>query len=147
MEEFSLAGDNNFIKISLVEVNGFPATTSHWGGYDAQCKLDLQIGDYSVSSSFYSSTGEIFEFYQDLAECNDLLSGTVYFRNYEDNLLINLQYDVNGSITILGSYRSAKFDGMLNFNYKTDQSFIQSTLQQLKKITAKYGGMKGIDRS
>ncbi len=142
MEEFEITGNGNFIRITFNEVHGFPNETGHWGGYDVTCGLKIEIDDFSVNSYFYSSTGEIFEFYQYLLKANEDLSGAVYFRNYEENLVFKLQYDVNGVIMVDGTF--FKDSHKLNFDYPTDQSYIQSTLTQLKSIVLKYGGMKGV---
>jgi hypothetical protein len=69
----------------------------------------------------------------------------VHFTNYENNLVFDIVYDVNGIVKIEGNFSSlTSFDSNLKFEFNSDQSYIQSTLVQLEIIINKYGGMKGI---
>lgn len=141
MEEFELKGGADFLKISLEEVYGFPDETSSFGGYDTRSLLSIQADGFSVQSTFYTSTGEIFEFYKQLEECNKTLKGSAYFLSYEENLKFEVQYYINGHVIIKGSF--FKHNELL-FEIDSDQTYMQSSLQQLKAIYDKYGDMKGI---
>lgn len=145
MDEFILKGGSDFLKISFQEVFGFPKVTSHFGGYDTKNTIEIISGDFSVKSTIWMTTGEIFEFYEKLVKCNDLIEGSIDFANYEHNLELNIQYDKAGHVTIKGTFNAqTEFDNLLKFHFVSDQSYIQSTLQQLRVITEKYGNMKGI---
>lgn len=41
MEEFTLKGDANYLKIELVEVYGFPESISYNGGYDTKSVVKI----------------------------------------------------------------------------------------------------------
>lgn len=146
MESFTLKGENGYIKINLEQVFDFPNNTCHWGGYDAKANIEIQSGNFKVNSSFYTSTGEIFLFYNSLKENNDLLSGKVFYKNYEENTFITLTYDNIGHITIEGTFSEEnEFSNKLDFEFNTDQSYIKYTINELESIVKKYGGMRGIN--
>jgi hypothetical protein len=145
MEEFTIKGDNGFLKINIDEVYGFPKITSPFGGYDIKNILEINSGNFGVKSTVYSTTGELFDFYEQLQKANEILKGNLYLRNFENNLDAEIKYDVNGRVTVLGNFREhSEFSNLLKFEFSTDQSYIQSTLKELKTIVEKYGGMQGV---
>ncbi len=145
MQEFIFKGGENFLKIEIIEVYGFPEQTSHFGGYDIRCDVKIYVDGFSVSSQFYTTTGEIFDLFKKLKECNEKLAGKIDFANYEDELKFSMSYDTLGHVFITGKFE--KFNGFaanrLNFEFQSDQSYIQSTLLQLYSIIEQYGGTKG----
>jgi hypothetical protein len=147
MEEFTIQGGSDFLKFSLENVYGFPNETGHWGGYDVKSGIEIKSGAFYAKSYFYSSTGEFYQLYERLIKVNELLEGVVYFTNYEENFKFNLSYAINGHVSISGNFydiNSGNHDNRLEFGFESDQSYIQSTLSQLRVIVDKYGGMKGI---
>ncbi|MBS1532193.1 MAG: hypothetical protein JSU01_17960 [Bacteroidetes bacterium] len=149
MEEFAIQGGSNFIKIIIDDVWGFPDQTGHWGGYDAKAGIEIKSGAFYVKSYLYTSTGEFYQLYEQLVKANQILKGEIYFMNYEENLKFDLIYDANGHISITGNFydiNSGNSDNRLEFGFESDQSYIQSTISQLKTIVDKYGGMKGINK-
>lgn len=147
MEEFTVKGGGDFIKIELSEVFGFPEETCHWGGYDTRATLVLKIGSYNVKSDFYTSTGEIYNLYVALAKSNKTLTGKVEYSSYEGNLILSLTYNKLGQIMIEGEFREKlHLRNQLSFEFESDQSYISSSLVELEKIVEKYGGMTGKKR-
>ncbi|MFD3003030.1 hypothetical protein ACFS7Z_21880 [Pontibacter toksunensis] len=148
MEEFSIRGDNrNYIKISFQEVYGFPESTCHWGGYEFRATFEIKSGSFTVKSIFWTSTGEMYEFYKKLKACNSELKGNVNFVNYEDNLDFTAKYDDLGHVKVQGRFNELdEFNNELIFEFNSDQSFISSTLEELKPLVLKYGDMKGIKK-
>ncbi len=148
MEEFSIIGDNgNYIKITFQEVYGFPESTSHWGGYELRAALGIKSGNFLVKSIFWTSTGELFEFYKKLEACNEELKGSVDFANYEANLEFNVKYDNMGHVNIEGRfYELTELDNELKFEFTSDQSYMSITVGELKQIALKYGDMKGVKK-
>lgn len=145
MEEFTLKGDSGFLKITFKKVWGFPKITSHFGGYEVQCSIEIESSGFSVTSSFYTTTGELFDFYSALALCNEKIQGIVEFNNYEDDLKLKIAYDVLGHVNVRGNFSlNRELDNSLSFEFTSDQSYIQSTLTELRTITEKYGGMGGV---
>ena len=77
----------------------------------------------------------------ELYEANKSLSGSISFTNiYDRNLEFSINYDVNGQVLITGIISSTTdFGNSLNFEFMSDQSYIQSTLIELDIIAKKYG--------
>jgi hypothetical protein len=143
MDEFELKGNGEFLKITIQKVFGFPESTSHSGGYDTKSTIEINSGAFQAKSELWVSTGEIFEFYNALNKANELIQGIVYFVHLEDYLKFTIEYNVNGQVKIKGTFDDFESNS-LTFEFVSDQSYIQSTLQQLRSITGIYGGMKGI---
>ena len=146
MESLTIKGENNnFIEIIYSEIFGFPLETSHFGGYDVSAKIKIESEGFSVNSTFYTSTGEIFSFFQKIKDCNKLLFGTAKFISYEDNLELNLIYDNLGHVEINGKYRNnSGLENVLNFEFNSDQSFISQFINDFQSTINKYGDNKGI---
>ncbi len=147
MEGFTIKGNGDFLTITFTEVFGFPDTTFHWGGYDVRVTLEIKSGDFAVKSAMYTSTGEIFNFYNELKKCNESLFGTAKFISYEGNLEFLASYDTMGHVTIEGTFsKQNEFDNRLKFEFVTDQTFIRYSVEELGLIADKYGDMKGVKK-
>jgi hypothetical protein len=144
MEEFELKGQNGFIIIRINEVFGFPNKTSHFGGYDCILGIDIKVGNYNVKSQFYSTTGELYDFYNKIKECQAELNGLAEFNSYENNLEMTAKYSF-GNVAIFGKFQeNMTMDNLMEFDFYSDQSYLKNTVEQLNQIVNKYGGMKGI---
>jgi hypothetical protein len=76
LESFTIKGvAADFLTLTFTEVFGFPETTCHWGGYDLRAMIEIKSGNFYVKSVLYSSTGEIYQFFQQLKSCNENLTG------------------------------------------------------------------------
>ena len=147
MEDFILLGQGGFLKLSIEEVFGFPDRTCHLGGYDTKSTIEIKSGNYYVKGEFYTSTGELFEFYEQLTDCYDRVNGSAKFLSSEQNLDLTVEFNEQGHIRVFGTFSEyAHRINELKFEFETDQTFITSTLNELQSITRKYGGMKGIEK-
>jgi hypothetical protein len=147
MESFKIYGDGDFVQITFDEVYGFPDTTSHFGGYEVRSKLEIKSRGFKVASILWTTTGELFEFYQLLKTSNKKLSGMIDFKTYEGNLAFSISYDTMGHVNIKGLFMEhGEFDNKLHFEFNTDQTFIKTTLQELETIVHKYGTMQGVTK-
>ena len=82
--------------------------------------------------------------YAQLDEVYKSLKGKVRFHNYECTIDFEISFNVTGQINIEGYFRDSSGNGRLEFNFQLDQTYIRSTLKQLKDIVEIYGGMRGI---
>ncbi|RYY36555.1 MAG: hypothetical protein EOP46_06015 [Sphingobacteriaceae bacterium] len=145
MEEFEIKGDKASLKVEIQNVYGYPNETSHFGGYDARLSVKIDIDGFKVIGDMYSSTGQLYELYLQLSECNFILKRSVHFENYEINLEFDTVYDINGKINVKGKFsKNSELSNILQFEFNTDQSYINSTLLQLKVFVDKYGDNKGV---
>ncbi|MCI2230366.1 hypothetical protein MC378_14395 [Polaribacter sp. MSW13] len=146
MEEFELKGDNGIITVGIEKTFGFPNETCFKGGYECVAGIEIKVGSYLVKSSFYTSTGELFKFYEKLKICQTELNGNAEFDSYENNLELNVKYEI-GKIEISGKYQeNLGTDNILEFDFNSDQSYFEKPIEQLERIFDKYGGMKGVKK-
>ncbi|MCA0983382.1 hypothetical protein LCL89_04870 [Halobacillus yeomjeoni] len=144
MNEFTLEGKQGFIHLKLQEVPDFPDSTSHFGGYDARGVVEIKSGNYYVRSEVWFTTGEVFEFYQELKQCFQKLRGDVVFSNYDSNLRIEISFTSFGHFIMKGFFQERPDqDNQLQFEIESDQSYLSSTLNQLEKFVDYYGDLKG----
>jgi hypothetical protein len=141
---FSIISEDNYIKTTLVRVS--TEKTSYSGGYDAEVLLEMKCGSCNIKTQYWTSTGAIYLFYKEAKQCNDILTGSAsYASNYEGDLTFTLTYLELGHIKLEGRYQDYNGGGYneFNFEFETDQSYMQQTLAELKTIVDKYGDMRG----
>jgi hypothetical protein len=139
--EFSIKGENgDYLKISLKEVHGFPESTSPFGGYDIDSFIEIKVGSYSVQGNLWITTGNIYDFFNGLQRCQKSVKGSASLRSYENNLSLTINYDQNGHTLVSGEFIELNYKlNSLKFQIESDQSFINETLSQLKRIHEVYG--------
>jgi hypothetical protein len=142
---FEIKGDQNFIRFSIKDDFGFPNVSTHYsGGYELIILVKIKSGDFQASKTVYSSSGELYTFFNKLKECHSALRGGVNYKNHEGDLDVYLGYEINGRISVSGTLSSfSSGDNELKFSFSTDQSYINEPLIDLKQIIDKYGGMTG----
>lgn len=107
--------------------------------------LEIKSRNFYVKETFYTSTGELFEFAEELKVPNEKIKGIVQFRSYEGNLEFSLIYDNLGHIAIKWQLSDQnECSNELQFEFNSDQSFLNNTLNEISLITLKYGGMTGV---
>ena len=145
-EEFAIRGESgDCIRIIFTEVYGFPNETCHWGGYDMRATVKIKAGDFDVLSNFFTSTGEIYNLYQQLERCNTQLEGVLKFASYEGNLEFTINYGQGGHIDLVGKYiPNNQCDNELRFSIVTDQSYMSETITELSSLFIKYGDNSGV---
>lgn len=148
VHEFVVRGNQGcFIRITIDDVYGFPNTTSHFGGYDAKGIAEIKSGNYYVKGELWFSTGEIYEFYNQLVRCWTDLEGVATFWTSETNLKLEVKFNNRGHVVIVGYFKEfALRDNELKFEIESNQSFFQETLDGLRAIVNDYGNLKGIHR-
>ena len=146
MEIFEIKGDNGILTIEIEKTFDFPNKICFKGGYECIVGIEIKVGSYSVKSSFYTSTGELFKFYEKLKICQTELNGIAEFDSYESNLKLTVNYRF-GKIGIWGKYQEnlAK-ENILEFDFDSDQSYFKKSIEQLEEIFDKYGGIKGVKK-
>jgi len=144
MDSFEIKGDNGLLRISISEVFGFPNQTSHFGGYDCRADIEIRVPSYFVKGDFYTTTGEIFNFYEALNKCQKEIKGDAKYSTSEGNLELNVNFDELGHTEVYGRFQQTMGIGNnLSFEIKSDQSFIKYTVYQLLEIFKKYGNNYG----
>ena len=143
--EFKIYANDGFVKIHLATVYGYPNETCHWGGYDTQSQLEIKSQGLTVLTNLYISTGELYNFYEQLSKAYDSLTGTANLTSYEGNLNIVITFDNLGHANIEGKYREyIEPSYSVEFEMSTDQSYLKETVEELERIYQKYGNNTGI---
>lgn len=148
IKAFEIKGlSNEHIKLEITEVFGFPDETSFRGGYDIKCNLEIVSGNYGIrTDNYYSSTGALYNFYNELSKCyNDLKGLATYKLNYPENDFdLNIKFDKLG-VAISGKYQDDPVvKNILNFEFTSDQSYFKEVICDLKKIVLRFGNNRGI---
>ena len=147
MNEFTIKGEQGFIRIELQNVIGFPEETSHFGGYDAEGIVEIKSGNYYVLGEMWFSTGDVYKFYTQLEKCYRDLKGKATFWNYETSLKLEIVINHLGQIVLQGYFKERTLlENELQFEIESDQSFLSSTLVDLRRFVDHYGDTKGLKK-
>lgn len=131
-----LKGDDGFLSIILNKIIG---------GYDVKCALEIKSANYYVKGDLWITKEEIYNFYHHLQQCYNEVAGKVNYNSYEGNLSFQLKFDSLGHVLIKGEFREKLYvNNVLMFEFESDQSYLNSTLSELKQIVKKYGGTEGV---
>jgi len=144
IDDFFIQAETGQIYFKIEKVFGFPDETCYWGGYDTQSRIEIKSSIYSVKGQVFISTGNIYNFFQQFEECYKTLKGTATLESYEKNLLIKLAFDGLGHAKITGTFNEMHDLNKLDFEMKTDQTFLTDTLTSLRKIYQKFGNNSGV---
>lgn len=143
--EFLLRAENGFIHIKFETVFDFPDKTSPWGGYDTKSIIEIVTGTYSAKGHLYISTGNFYDFFVKLKECYQKLTGEARLESYEGNLKLNVVFDGFGHAGITGTYQEYyHHKNKLEFDLKSDQTYLYQSVTMLEDMYDKYGDNKGI---
>lgn len=145
MLAFLMTGMNGSIQLEIEEVFGFPNETSYGGGYGAKGNLIINAGGFSINPPHYYTTGELYRFYRQLQRCYKRLSGIAVLENTEDELKLQCEFNKLGHVILTGRFQSAPSENnILQFEFKSDQTQVKSTLSQLKAVYDVFGDDKGV---
>ncbi|MGE7691574.1 WapI family immunity protein [Lysinibacillus sp. NPDC097214] len=145
MNAFLIGGKQGFIRIEIIEVFGFPNETSYLGGYEVKGKIDIKSGNYFVKDAeLWFSTGQIYTFFSQLQKCFKQLNGSVTFTDSSSNIEFEMHFNRLGQITIEGYFQEfLSEENKLHFEFESEQSYLLSSFEELRKIVAHYGGLEG----
>ena len=139
-------GKGNYVKLEIIEVYGFPDQNSFRGGYDIKCNLTIKSGLYFVDTNYYlSSTGALYNFYNDLNKAYKKLTGATKYEVYlsENDLTFTVLFE-QGEVKVTGKYQDNPTEkNILEFEFYSDQSFFYEVLQDLKTVINLFGDNKG----
>lgn len=141
MEIFTLHGyEGNSITLSLLEIIGYPESTSYEGGYDIICSLDITCGCYTAKcNSYYSATGALYKFQKELKECYDSLEGKAkYSLLLGDDLIFEITMKTRGKALIEGKFQERPDKcNCLSFEIETDQSCFPPVISGIECLKGK----------
>lgn len=150
MDIFCLnGGQNENIKMELIDVLGFPESTSYEGGYDIICRLLIDIGSYHINcDKLYSATGALYRFSDELKNCYAKLNGQAEYRLLlENDFSFTVKMTRAGHAIIHGSFQERPDkDNVFSFEIETDQSSFPPVFQGIDILKDVYGDVTGIEK-
>lgn len=148
MDIFCLNGyKGEKIMLKLVKALGFPDATSYEGGYDIICSLEIKVACYEVKCDrYYSATGALYHFAEELKECYENLDGTAsYSLQLENDLTFKVRMMKSGHAMVIGAFQERPDkENVFTFEMETDQTSFLSVIQGIESLKDQYGGMNGI---
>ena len=145
MLAFCLNGYDEYLRLSINEVFGYPKETSYGGGYSAKGRLEISVQGYKVDSQHFFTTGELYKFKEELKPCYQSISGTATLENTECELELSVSFDKKGIVTVSGEFQERPdVNNRLLFEFKTDQTCILPVIKELEAIQKTFGDMAGI---
>ena len=135
---FEIRGkDNEYIRLEISEIYGFPNETSFRGGYDIKCRLEIASGVYGLATdNYFSSTGALRALYSGLSKCYAELSGKCSYGVFhaENDLTFDISFE-QGQVAVFGRYQDEDFrNNILCFEFDSDQSYFSQVLADLKNV-------------
>ncbi|QFK71889.1 hypothetical protein F7984_11935 [Pradoshia sp. D12] len=147
MNGFTVKGNQGFIRIESQNISGFPEDTSHFGGYNAVGIVEIKSGNYYVLGELWFTTGDIYKFYKQLDKYYRELKGMATFWNYETSLKLEVVFNQMGQVVLQGYFKEkAHMENELHFEMECDQTFLSSTLEDLRSFVDHYGNTNGIKK-
>jgi hypothetical protein len=141
MEEIYLEGIDGFVKFRVLDVYGFPEEKNYLGCYDIRVEVAIKSQNYLVNGEVWTNTAEIFNLIKELEVCQINLKGKIKYSPFESDLGLEIHYVDFGHIIISGKYQErADIETKLEFEFHSDQSYVQLSLEGLKNFFQKYGG-------
>jgi len=137
-------GEDAHIEFKLIELWGFPQSTSYSGGYDGKWEVDIKSGNYYVKDIAYLSTGELIKFDEELRVIYKSCLGKTKLMLFETDLEISLEMNNRGQLNVVGFYKACpEVDNKLDFEFSSNQSYLDKTFVQIDEMIDSYGGVKG----
>ncbi len=147
MTEIEVKGENGYLKIQIQRMFGFPESTSPFGGYDTESVIVIKSSNYYIKGSIWITTGDLYNFYKELKNCQEMVKGQANLSSYEDNLRSTITYDEFGHAILKGKFTEKyEEENTLEFELKSDQSFLNSTILELETMIEEYGDNTGIKK-
>ncbi|SFH30410.1 hypothetical protein SAMN05421739_11077 [Pontibacter chinhatensis] len=78
--------------------------------------------------------GELSQFQKDLSKLYDTLKYSFMFVSIEDNVELRFTPNATGQIEIKGYVRNSDYTASVDFTIETDQSYLPSTIKQVKEV-------------
>ncbi|MEQ2609901.1 WapI family immunity protein [Eubacterium ventriosum] len=140
-EIFSFKGYNGeHITLNLIEVLGYPDTTSYEGGYDIICTLEIKCGCYTVNCDrYFAASGALYRFQKELIKCYEMLKGNAKYTLFlENDLFFEVFMESGGKANIKGNYQECPDkDNKLLFEIETDQTCLKPVIMGIDRLKRK----------
>ncbi|MDO5293376.1 MAG: hypothetical protein Q4F05_11560 [bacterium] len=147
IQAFCLKGyGKDKVVLTIDRILGYPESTSYEGGYDVVGRVEIQAGNYYVTSEKYIfATGTLYRFVKELQRCYKTLNGVATYQMLlENELIFRIEMGTGGHATIIGTYQERPdVENILNFEMQTDQTYFNSVIQDIEKLKKIFGDFEG----
>lgn len=138
MIEIRIANETEYLLIT-VQNYSYPSATDFYDGNWLNTYLELQVGTFKCKTNASLRTDELAGFHQDLKQVFDELRGSAVFVPMEPWVNLNVHVNEQGHFIVKGSMKDdLSKANTLEFEIKTDPSYIKKTLEALKQSTDRF---------
>jgi hypothetical protein len=120
-----------------IDVLGYEQPASSKDKWDLnwlRVEVRVQVVGFCAHKPITVQTGEVADFLADLEKLHAALSGDAVFETMEDELEMKLSGDARGHIHLRGRVGRAGSPGVLSFNLQFDQSQLQESIREIRKV-------------
>ncbi|MET3698826.1 hypothetical protein SAMN05877753_11061 [Bacillus oleivorans] len=136
--KFHLIGEDTKIEIEVLG-RSHPNTTDYWDGNWLFSKINLNIPGYLAGFPMDLRTDELQDFTNELKKLEKEMVGKAILKNLDG------YYHFEGEIDQLGKIKwsaetcyPAGHGAILNFEFKSDQSYLQGLIKELEQILTEF---------
>jgi hypothetical protein len=145
MTAFNMSFTDGCITLAIDEVWGYPNETAWPSGYGAKGTLTISAENYQYRGTLYFTTGELYEFYEEMKDIYKRLQGFAQLNNHEHAMFLKITVDHRGQVECRGWSRENPIsDNKLQFTMHGDQTYLPPVLKDLDHIYSCFGGKEGI---
>jgi hypothetical protein len=139
--------DDDFVRLTVDEVFGYPKEICYAGGYGAKGRLSIQADGFILEEvEHYFGTGELYDFMKQLETCYADVAGTATLNNTEKELSLECRFDKLGHIKVTGEFtKNTERNNRLYFDIHSDQTQVIAVLDALRHIAALFGDKRGVN--
>jgi hypothetical protein len=136
LDRFSFIGENGLISIVINEVSEYP----QYDCTDLNCTIEIKASDYFVKGSIRFDIKELKFLLNQLQTCYEKVSGVAELSDEVGTYFnIKVLFENGGHVRITGLYKAKAYEAnRLEFDIVTDQSYISSTILEMKSIINRY---------
>ncbi len=134
--KFQLLGNETIIIIKVIN-RSYPDSTDYWDGNWINSTIKVEIPGYSVRFDATLRTDELLDFLNELKNMRKHMKGKAILKNLDAYIHFEGGMDRLGKIIWTGETCYPAGNGaVLNFEFESDQSFLEGLIRELEEILA-----------
>ena len=130
--EIKIGNSSEYLTLENIYPEGGEASYGQSDFYTVTLQLNLNGISSNIGATIM--VGELSQFLSDLEKLYKSLKYSFVFSSLEDNVELHFSPNTEGHIEIEGYLRNKDYTGKINFTIQTDQSYLPSTIEQLKEL-------------
>jgi hypothetical protein len=124
-----------------IEVHGYEneAAADVFDANWLRCAVELELGAFRGAAELSLATSDFASWLVELEQSLRQPPGSASFKTLEDGLQLTAHIDDKGRASVAGILRQEAGSGTaLQFAFETDQTFLQTTLAELRRVVAAF---------